>query len=69
MQNYFKCRYCDKDFEKTTMKGEFKRTIPYYCSDECYQETYYILSALYEFHNHDDKKTWAEFEEAVWGFK
>ncbi len=61
MQSYSNCRYCNTNFEF------FGNNIPIYCSDECYHEAWQLLSALYEFHNHDTKKTWAEFKEAVWG--
>lgn len=39
----------------------------FYCSDNCYFDAYHKLEKLFEKHNHDTKKAWAEFEKEVWG--
>ena len=67
-----KCKYCEKEISKTPIGDEFIKAAQnidniYYCSQQCYDTAWQILSALYEHYKHDTQKTWNAFKEAVWG--
>ena len=55
----YNCRMCKKDFKETTMKD--KGGMPYYCSDDCYSDSYQIMEEYWQRNNHDIEKTRIDF--------
>lgn len=43
--------------------------VSFYCSDDCYFDAYHKLEKLWQKHNHNTIKAWAEFEKEVWGLE
>jgi len=60
------CRNCKKEFEKSESKTP-EGSVPFYCTNDCYEESYAKLEVIWQKNNHNEEKAWAEFEKTVWG--
>ncbi len=64
------CRNCHSSFEFSKMSTDILGSndgISFYCSDDCYFDSYLKLEKIWQECNHDTKKAWAKFVKDVWG--